>query len=119
MGFPAANPDADAEEPALLLSDEWGRIKVPIEDRLFEENKKRALEGHVMDISLTRDLKEIEVEIGHITEVGQENDNTERDPGGHQQSISNTLESVLPVRRGMRGAVVGSQWGHWTAARIF
>lgn len=48
MGFPAANPDAEAEEPALLLSEEWGRIKVPIEDRLFRENKKRALDGHVI-----------------------------------------------------------------------
>lgn len=38
MGFPAVNPEADAEEPALLLSEEWGRIKVPIEDRLFGEN---------------------------------------------------------------------------------
>lgn len=48
MGFPAANPDADAEEPALLLSEEWGRIKVPIEDRLFGENRNRALEEHVI-----------------------------------------------------------------------
>lgn len=118
MGFPAANPDADAEEPALLLSEEWGRIKVPIEDRLFGENRNRALDGHVIQ-SHTGSNRKRGRDWSHYRSIGQENDNTERDPGGHQQSISNTLGAVLPVRRGMRGAVVGSQWWHWTAARIF